>query len=133
MQADAKAWIQYTQSLYPRRHFAIATPDECIGGIGLEPQSDVERYSAEIGFWLGEAYWNRGIMTQAVQALTTFAFHEFGLIRLYAKVYEYNKASARVLEKCGYIHEATLQKAICKHHNMLDAYIYAKLQHHELK
>ncbi len=131
LKSDAKWWIQYTKTFIPCTHFAIATETECIGGIGLEPQTDVHRFSAEIGFWLGEAYWHRGLMTQALNAMTEYTFKHYQWNRIYAQVYEHNKASMRVLEKCGYIREGILKKAVYKNYRLLDAFIFAKLQQDE--
>jgi ribosomal-protein-alanine N-acetyltransferase len=70
---DAEAWIHLARAAVPETHFALAVGEEAIGGIGLELQTDVARRSAEIGYWVGEAYWGRGIATAAVRALTAFA------------------------------------------------------------
>jgi len=71
----------------------------------VDLQKDVYRRSAELGFWLGEPFWNRGIMTEAVKAFTALSFESFDLVRIYARVFEWNPASARVLEKSGYLLE----------------------------
>ena len=76
---------------------------EAVDGIGLTLKSDVERCSAEIGYWLGEAVWGKGIATAAVQALTYYGFKTFGLTRIFAVPFANNPASMRMLEKAGYI------------------------------
>ncbi|HWP99308.1 MAG TPA: GNAT family protein [Vicinamibacterales bacterium] len=123
--ADAEAWIARARAARPETHFAIAVGGEAVGGIGLELQIDVARRSAEIGYWLGEAYWGRGIATEAVRALTEHAFAAFDLCRIYAFVFEWNPASARVLEKAGFIREARLRKAVTKDGRTIDAFLYA--------
>ena len=100
--ADAVHWIEHAQTLPPDTQFAIEIDGEAAGGIGLELQTDIERMSAQVGFWLGETCWGRGIMTQALTALSDWALNRPGLLRLYASVLEWNPASMRVLEKAGY-------------------------------
>ena len=82
--------------------FAIEVDGEAGGGIALHPQRNESRRSAEIGYWLGESFWGRGIMTEAVQALTEYGLQQLGLARIYAGIFESNPASCRVLEKAGY-------------------------------
>ena len=82
-------------------NFAIVVSGEAIGGIGLRLGTDIFRRSAEIGYWLGEPFWGRGIATEAVGAVSQYAFESFDLCRLEAGVFEWNPASMRVLEKAG--------------------------------
>ena len=123
--ADAEQWIGFAAAERPPTHFAITMRDAVAGGIGFALQSDVHRRSAEVGFWLGEEYWGRGIATAALEAVTTFAFGSFDLCRLYAFVYEWNAASMRVLEKAGYAREACLRRAVIKDGRTVDQYLYA--------
>ena len=124
-EADANAWLSKVVWQQPPISFAIEVGGEAVGGIGIIPQSDVHRLSAEIGFWLGEDYWGKGITTEAVKALSEHAMHEFHLCRLYAQVFSPNRASARVLEKAGYMLEGILKKAVVKDGEMLDLIVYA--------
>ncbi|MYE06597.1 MAG: GNAT family N-acetyltransferase, partial [Chloroflexi bacterium] len=110
------------------QNFAIASTAQVIGGIGLRLRSDVFRRSAEIGYWLAEPFWGRGIATAALRALTKHAFEQFNLVRIDASVYEWNPASARVLEKAGYTFEARLARSIYKDGQIVDRLIYAKLR-----
>ncbi len=121
---DALAWLRYTKAQDPTHDFAIAGDMGVIGGIGLHLQDDVHRRSAEIGYWLGEPYWNRGIASEAVVAMTDFAFANFPLVRLYAHVFEGNPASERVLEKAGYDLEGRMCKSAYKDGKLLDQMIY---------
>lgn len=123
--AHADAWIARATSDRPETHFAIDLGGEAVGGIGLELQEDVARYSAELGYWLGETYWGRGIMTAAVSRFTEYAFHTFDLCRVYALVFETNPASRRVLERAGYTLEGRLRRAVYKNGRFLDQYLYA--------
>ncbi len=122
---DAEEWIQFAMGQEPETIFAIASADEAIGCIGMLPQTDVARLSAEVGYWLGEPFRNRGIATGALRALAEYAFTELGMVRLYATVMEWNPASARVLEKAGYQYEGLLRKSIIKDGKILDQWLYA--------
>jgi len=126
--ADAEHWIQHVSRESPIRNFAIEVDGEAVGAIGLHPKRDVYRKSAGIGYWLGESYWGRGIITEAVKALTGYAFSHFDLHRLYAGVFEWNHASMRVLEKAGYTFEARLRKGVTKDGKTIDELIYAFLR-----
>jgi RimJ/RimL family protein N-acetyltransferase len=99
--------------------------DEAVGGIGFTLQQDVAFRSAEIGYWLGEEFWGRGIATEALKAVTEHAFNEYDLCRLYAHVFEWNQASARVLEKAGYEFEGRLRKSVTKDGKTIDQLMYA--------
>jgi RimJ/RimL family protein N-acetyltransferase len=122
---DAARFLAWVLAERPETNFAIAVGDEAVGAIGYEIQPDVHRISAEIGFWLGEAYWGRGIMTEALRAVTEHAFHTHNLHRLFAGVFEWNPASMRVLEKAGYAREAILRKSAIKDGRIIDQVQYA--------
>jgi [ribosomal protein S5]-alanine N-acetyltransferase len=123
--ADAEAWLTLVPTLSPATNFAIATADELIGGIGVELQSDVFRRGAELGYWLGETYWGRGIATAAVQAFTRYAFEAHDLLRIFANVFSWNPASGRVLEKAGYLREGVLRASVVKDGHTLDTWLHA--------
>jgi len=123
--ADAERWIAFAAAQEPQTHFAIAVGEEAVGGIGFELKSDIERRSAEIGFWLGEAFWGKGIGTAAARVVTEHAFATFDLCRFFGYVFAWNPASMRVLEKAGYACEAMLKKAATKDGKTVDAYLYA--------
>lgn len=127
---EARRWIRLVAGQEPPTEFAIALPetDEAVGGIGFIPQTDVHRRSAEVGYWLGEAHWGRGIMTAAVRALTTHAFARHDLIRLYAMVFSSNPASMRVLEKAGWTREGVLRHHVTKEGHTLDVVLYATVR-----
>ena len=126
--ADAEDFIRHANEQDPETIFAIASDTEAIGGIGLELYDDVHRRSAQVGYWLGEPYWGRGIATLALRAVTDYAFNQFDLARLYAYVYEWNPASARVLEKAGYEYEGRLRKSITKDGQTIDQWLYAMVR-----
>lgn len=122
---DAREWIRGAGVESPQINFAIVVDGEAVGGIGLVLNGDIHRCSAEIGYWLGEASWGRGIVTEAVRALTQWAFDNFNLSRIYAGVMEWNPASMRVLEKAGYQFEGRLRKAVIKQNQVMDEFIYS--------
>jgi RimJ/RimL family protein N-acetyltransferase len=125
---DALSFLRIATTQQPPCDFAIATADEVIGGIGLQRQSDVHRLTAEIGYWLGEPYWGRGIASRAVRAVTDWAFATTSLERLYACVFATNPASARVLSNAGYQFEGRMRRAVIKDGRLLDQLLYAALR-----
>ena len=121
----AETWIDLVAQQATETDFAIASEAELIGGIGLQTQRDVHRRSGEIGYWLGEPFWGRGIATAVLRAFTEYAFEQFDLVRVYGYVYEWNPASARVLEKVGYQCEGRLKKSVTKDGQVIDQFVYA--------
>jgi RimJ/RimL family protein N-acetyltransferase len=105
--------------------WAIEVNGEAIGGIGIELHTDVERVSAEIGYWLGEAMWGRGIATEALKAVTAEAFKRFDITRLYALPFADHAASVRVLEKAGYVREGHLRRSAIKDGKVRDQVLFA--------
>ena len=103
---------------------AITVDDGVVGGIGIVQQSDIYQLNAEIGYWLGEPYWNTGIMTEAVRAMVDYTFANFKVLRIYAGVFDYNIASMRVLEKAGFHKEAIHEKAFFKNGKVLDEHLF---------
>ncbi|HKR12078.1 MAG TPA: GNAT family N-acetyltransferase [Pyrinomonadaceae bacterium] len=126
---DARHWLDSVVGLKPETNFAIAVVDEAVGGIGYTVQPDVGHRSAEIGYWLGEDFWGRGIATEALIAVTEHAFAaNDDLCRLYAHVFAWNPASARVLEKAGYAFEGRLIKSVTKNGQTIDQLMYAAIR-----
>jgi RimJ/RimL family protein N-acetyltransferase len=131
--AHAEAWIGRCLEQAERpQSFAIDVAGQAVGGIGIDVFDDVQRLTAEIGYWLGEPHWGRGLATAAVRMMTTYAFQTFGLERLQASVFEGNSASMRVLEKCGYALEGRLSRSIVKDGRVMDSFLYARLAAQEL-
>lgn len=126
--ASAKEWLAHLEEQDPLTHFAIATEHEVIGGIGFRVLDDVYRRAAELGYWLGEAFWGRGIATRAVQAVTVWAFENFSLERIQARVFETNPASCRVLEKAGFTREGRMRHGALKINLLQDLVVYAILR-----
>jgi RimJ/RimL family protein N-acetyltransferase len=125
---DGKIWLEKMAEASPIVNLAIDMDGACIGGIGLILNSDVYVYSAEIGYWLGEPFWNQGIATEAVRQMIEYCFYYFDIIRIYAEVFEINKASMRVLEKTGFYLEGVRRKAVYKNAVLMDDYIWVKLR-----
>jgi [ribosomal protein S5]-alanine N-acetyltransferase len=123
--ADARNWLEVVVGISPENSFAIAVDQEAVGGIGFTVQHDIAHRSAEIGYWLGEEFWGRGIATEALIAVTDYAFANYDLCRLYAHVFEWNPASARVLEKAGYKFEGRLKKSVTKNGQTIDQLMFA--------
>lgn len=123
--ADAQAFLAAAATQQPESDFAIASPSEVIGGIGFHRQTDVYRLSAEVGYWLGEPFWGRGIATRAVGAFTEWVFATTPLVRLYAHVFDWNPASARVLEKAGFTLEGRMRRSVIKNGSIIDQLLYS--------
>ncbi len=125
---DSREWIEQIKKMNPETHFVIDIDDQACGAIGLELKDDIYHCSAELGYWLGEEFWDRGIMTSAVQAICSWAFQNLRIHRIQAEVFEWNPASMRVLEKSGFMHEGILHKAAVKNHQIIDLHIFARLK-----
>jgi [ribosomal protein S5]-alanine N-acetyltransferase len=126
--ADAEAFVARVANGQPA-HFAIRTGDDSlIGGCGLNDFEVGKSHQAEVGYWLGKPFWGRGIMTAVVQRLCQHAFDEFGLVKIIAHVVTHNPASARVLEKCGFVQEGLLRKHFLKDGQFIDVNLFALLR-----
>lgn len=124
--SDAKAFIALTQQQSPQTSFAIECHKQLCGVIGLVAQTDVYKKTAEIGYWLGEPYWNRGITTVAVKLVTDYGFNQLHFIRIHTGVFEYNTGSMKVLIKNGYAKDGVFTKAVYKNGNMYDEHRFSK-------
>ena len=123
---DAFFYINLTKKERPQVSFAIEHAGAFCGMIGLVPQKDVYRKTAEIGYWLGEPFWNKGIVTAAVALITDFGFNELGFIRIHTGIFEYNIGSMKVLEKNGYVKDYIFKKSIFKNGKIWDEHRYSK-------
>ncbi len=128
---DAKRFIAMAADRRPPTILVIDVEGEAVGAIGLTLKDDVERVSAELGYWLAEPFWGRGITTAAVRAMVAYAFDTFDLTRVFALPYARNAASSRVLEKAGFHLEARLRRAVVKDGVVLDQLQYAVNDDHE--
>lgn len=124
---DAERWITHATGAGRASNLAIDVNGEAVGGIGMIPGEDVHRLTAEIGYWLGPAYWGHGIMTGAVRTFSEYLLRERGFIRLEAPVFAINPASARVLEKAGFERESVQRRAAIKDGRIIDVWLYVRL------
>jgi [ribosomal protein S5]-alanine N-acetyltransferase len=103
---------------------AIEWRGKVVGGIGLHLQSDIYRYNAELGYWIGEPYWGKGIATKAVSMMCNWGLDHLDIQRIYARPFASNLPSQRVLIKSGFVHEATLPQTIFKNNQWEDEMIF---------
>lgn len=106
---------------------AIEIDGQACGGIAVRPGTGDRRCTAELGYWLGRAHWGRGHMTRAVALFAPWVMQALGLHRLQATVLDFNHASARVLEKNGFVEEGTLRAAVVKHGRVHDLRLFARI------
>jgi [ribosomal protein S5]-alanine N-acetyltransferase len=128
---NARDFLDVVSRQNPVTFFAIATAEEAVGGIGLTLHQDVHRLTAELGYWLGEPYWGKGLMTESVCRLCEYGFKQFRLVRIYAEPYAWNKASCRVLEKAGFSFEGRMRSSVIKDGQITDQLLYAKIEQRE--
>jgi RimJ/RimL family protein N-acetyltransferase len=112
----------------PPRFFAITIDKQVVGSIGIVSKTDIYRKNVEIGFFLSENFWGKGIATKAIKAATSYAFREFDIGRVYAESFSDNIGSRRALEKAGFTLEATLKRNIIKNGIIKDSCIYSVLR-----
>lgn len=127
--SDAQNWLNATIPLNdPTRFFAIISDGIIAGSIGIVTKEDIYRKNVEIGYFLAEDYWGKGIMTKAIKAATAYAFSTFDIIRVYAEPYADNPGSRRSLEKAGFTCEAIFRKNVIKNGIIKDSCIYSVLK-----
>ena len=126
-ESDAEFFIDLTNKEDPKQTFGIEYKGKLSGVIGLVIQKDVYKKSAEIGYWIGEAFWGNGIATKVVELITEYGFDKLDLNRIYTGVFEYNLASMKVLEKNGYEKEGIFKNAILKNEKICDEHRFFKL------
>ena len=127
---DAKEWIAKNLKEVKKKNltevnFVIDINGEIVGSVGLDK---IEDHKAEIGYWLAEKHWSKGIITEAVRLITKFGFEELKLRRIYAYVFPFNKASMRVLEKADYKFEGIIRKDVKKDNKFMDDYLFANVR-----
>lgn len=124
----AVAFIAHTREQPPGCTMAIVIGGEAVGSIGLKLGTDVERISAELGYWLGAPHRGRGVMSEAIRAFTDDSFERFSLTRIFAVPFAYNPASCRALERAGFTLEATLRRSAIKAGQITDQRLYARVR-----
>lgn len=121
---NAVSWIESMLRQDQPLVSAVEIGGEAVGGVGVIPLNDVYRKTAEIGYWLSEQHWNKGVMSEVIPALTGFIFSQSDIIRVQARIFESNPASMRVLEKSSFRLEAVHKKAVIKHDRIMDEYMW---------
>ena len=124
---DAKNWLALVKKQKKITTFCIDAGGEMAGSIGFTLKEDVYRRTAEIGYFIAEEYWDKGIATEAIKQLVEYIEKNFDIIRIYAEVFEYNKASMKVLEKNGFYLESVRKKAAIKNNVIINDFVWVKL------
>jgi len=124
-ESDGKAFIELANHDYPVHIFAIDIHGEAVGGIGIHPQQDIFIKNAELGYWLAEPFWGQGIISEAIPKMVAFAFTTFDIDRVFARPFETNIGSQKVLEKNGFVLEGRFEKILFKRGEYYDELIYA--------
>jgi RimJ/RimL family protein N-acetyltransferase len=114
-------------------NLAIEVNGEAVGAIGISPLSDVYRYGADFGYWLGQPYWGKGIMTQAAKAMVNYVFHNFPLTRLQGSVFDFNEGSMKVLHNAGFQLECIARDAVFKNGRQCNEHRFALLKNDWMK
>jgi len=125
---DGKNYLDLIEKDNPTKVFAIEVEGKAVGSIGIFPQSDIHEKSAEIGYWLSEQYWRKGIISKAIQEVVQYGFETFDIVRIFARPFSTNIGSQKVLEKTGFELEARLKQALYKNGEYLDELIYVKFK-----
>lgn len=107
--------------------FAITVDEKAIGSIGVYRQENIHRQTAELGYYIAEEYWGKGIMTEAIKQICQHVFQKSDIIRIYAEPFAYNIASCRALEKAGFQYEGTLRNNAVKNGKVIDMKMYSIL------
>lgn len=125
---DARHWIKTSGEEKEKLLLAIEFNGELVGAIGAHFKSDVYKYNCELGYWIGEPYWGKGIASACIDYFTNYLFQNYKINRVYGDVFSNNPASGKVLEKNGFKKEATLEKAAFKNGFFIDIWVYSKLK-----
>ncbi|TDL99586.1 MAG: N-acetyltransferase [Flavobacteriaceae bacterium] len=125
-ESSGRSFIEFATKNQIDHIFAIEVNGEAVGGVGVHPQDDIHCKNAELGYWLAEPFWNKGISSLAVKEAVDFAFNNIEIDRVYAKIFGTNLSSQRVLEKNGFVLEGRFEKVIFKNNEYFDELIYAQ-------
>jgi RimJ/RimL family protein N-acetyltransferase len=122
---DGEKFIKMASQHDPLQIFAIDIDGNASGAIGIHPQTDIHRRNAELGYWLAEPFWGKGIITEAIKQMVKYAFKNFEIDRIFARPFGKNTASQRVLEKAGFELEARFKNIVIKNGVYEDELVYA--------
>ena len=129
---DALQWIAHCKDQNPAINFAVTFNGELAGSIGCVIKEDVYRKNMEIGYFIGEKFLGKGIATEAVRLLLEYIQQHFDVVRVYAEVFEHNKASMKVLQKNGFYLECIRHKSVIKNNTLLNDYVWVKMLKNDL-
>lgn len=132
-EADGKRFLEHFQEEDSGTVLCIEVDGEAAGSIGIHPRSGMYRKHVAIGYWLAEPFWGRGIISQAIPQIVDLAFEKYDINKVFACPYGKNKASHRVLEKCGFELEATLKDNIFKNSELDDELLYVVFRNEWMK
>ena len=122
---DAERYIESVLAESRALCLAVEVGGEAAGSIGVFLKDDVYRKSAELGYWLGEPFWGRGVMSAAVRQICGLAFSRFDIVRIFAEPFAHNTASRRVLENSGFVLEGVLRQSVYKNGALWDSCVYS--------
>jgi len=128
--ADAEFYINICKNADKKSDLllAIEVDGNAVGSIGVFKKGDVYCKSGELGYWLGEEFWGKGIVTEAIKQICEIAFEKLNIVRIFAEPYETNLGSRRVLEKSGFKLEGILKNSVFKNGNIINSCVYALLK-----
>jgi [ribosomal protein S5]-alanine N-acetyltransferase len=126
-ETDAREWLEKVKDRESLTSFCVEVDGNVAGSIGVVPREDVYRKTIEIGYFIGEKFWGQGVGTEAVKQMLDFIKVNFDVVRVFAEVFEYNKASMRVLEKNGFYLETIRRKGAFKNGTFIDDFVWVKL------
>lgn len=112
--ADGERWLDFVATVTPQQHFAVEADKEAVGGVSIQLGNDIERISGELGYWIGEEHWGKGLATRAAREMTSYAFDVLGLHRVFATPFVRNDASIRIMEKLGFRREGEMVECVVK-------------------
>jgi len=124
---DAKEWLELVKKQKTVTTFCIEVDGKPGGSIGVTLKDDVYKKTAEIGYFIAEEYWGKGAATEAIKQMVSYVQKEFDIVRIYAEVFEFNRASMKALEKNGFYLESIRKKAAFKNNMIVDDYVWVKL------
>ena len=124
---DAKDWLELVKKQKTVTTFCIEVDGKLAGSIGVTLKDDVYKKTAEIGYFIAEEYWGKGAATEAIKQMVSYVQKEFDIVRIYAEVFEFNRASMKALEKNGFYLESIRKKAAFKNNMIVDDYVWVKL------
>ena len=131
--ADADAWFAFLESQEDPEGWAIEVDGQAVGGIGVRRGAAEFAHSAELGYWLGEAYWRRGIVTAAVREVVPFVMQRWGLARLTAYASARNVGSIRVLEEAGFVREGLVRARAFRDGHAYDHVMFGRVDPQKLR